>query len=577
MWKMEPGLWVSPEGVSMMDRRKFLESAACSLTGAWLSGSARAAAVSQSRIEVSLKETQGRISPDLYGYLLENLGPVIYDGVWVGEDSRIPNIGGIRKELIDRMREMKAAVIRWPGGNFADYYDWRDGTGPRAARPRRTNMWWNEMPKEAPSGPQRYDPNQFGTPEFMRFCQLTGGRPYLNANIRGLTAQDFSRWVEYCNSPPDSTTLADLRKADGSPEAYGVRYWGIGNEVWGAGGPSTADEFAPLYKRFTANIPNYGVDLAFIACGGPPPATDYTWMRAFLKNCSRAIVPIPIAAMSLHYYATFPAELMKPGQTFADFMASYAEWSSAMLDSVTFNATDWYDVLVRSARMDSIIASCWKAMEELDPSHKIKLAVDEWGAFYRSGAELSPIDIRGHAVTLRDALAVALTLDIFHHHTDKLLLACFTGLINQEGGLFRALGEKFVATPIYYVFKLYSAHQGGQAVRASFESPTIHYEQRGQSASLWGLNGSASVRDRELTLTVVNPHVSSPNEALITLRDGAVSGGTVATLTHTDIHAQNTFERPNQVTPVLAPLKAEGSSFLYRFPPASVTCFTLGN
>jgi alpha-N-arabinofuranosidase len=561
-----------------MDRRRFLEGAACSLTGAWLSRSAPAAQVSGSRIEVSLSETLGTISPDLYGYLLENTGTAIYDGVWVGENSAIPNIGGIRKALIERMREFKASVIRWPGGNFADYYDWRDGIGPRAARPRRTNnVVEREMPPEVESGPQRYNPNAFGTAEFMRLCQLTGGRPYLNANIRGLTPQDFDRWVEYCNSPAGSTTLADQRKADGSAEPYGVRYWGIGNEVWGAGGPTTAEEYAPLYKRFTAYVPTYGVDLAFIASGGPPPATDHTWMREFLKNCTRTVISVPIAAVSLHYYFTNPAEHMKPGQTFAEFMPTTEDWLRAFPDAVAFNAMDWYDWLSRSARMDAIIRSCWQAMAEFDPRHKIKLAVDEWGALSKAGGtELAPVDIAGRAVTLREALSAALTLDIFHHHTEKLLLANFTGLINHEGGLFRALGDRFVATPIYHVFKLYAAHQGGRVVRTIFQSPTIQYEQSGKSASLSGLNGSASVRDGQLTLTVVNPNVSSATPALITLRGGDVTSGTAATLTHQDIHAQNTFEDPDRVTPAVVPLEVAGSSFSYHFAPASVTCITLG-
>src|SRR5688572_7811710 len=150
-------------------------------------GSARA-----SKITVLLDEPIGPISPDLYGYLLENIGTAIYDGVWVGEKSKIPHIGGIRKALIDHLCAIKASVIRWPGGNFADYYDWKDGVGPTALRPRRTNMWWNCMRPDAPSGPQLYDPNTFGTPEFMQLCKLTGARPFLNCNIRALPGQEFT-------------------------------------------------------------------------------------------------------------------------------------------------------------------------------------------------------------------------------------------------------------------------------------------------------------------------------------------------------------------------------------------------
>jgi alpha-L-arabinofuranosidase len=195
--------------------------------------------------------------------------------------------------------------------------------------------------------------------------------------------------------------LADQRKADGSADPYAVRYRGISNEVWAAGGDMTVEDYAGLCRRFTSNVPTYGIDLGFIACGGPPPTTDNEWIRQ------------------------------------------------------AFNAGDWYDVLGKSAKMNDVIERRWEEMAEFDPTHKIEIAADEWGAFEKGGA-LSPLNLTGRPVTLRDALAAALTLDIFHKHADKLLLALFTGLINQEGGLFRAEGDKFVATPIYLVFQLYA-------------------------------------------------------------------------------------------------------------------------
>lgn len=564
----------------MINRRDFLEGTALGLASLWPKAPALASVLSTSTIEILLNEPLGVISPDLYGYLVENLGTVIYDGIWVGEDSKIPNVGGIRKELIDRMRRIKPSVVRWPGGNFADYYDWKDGIGAPHNRPTRTNPWIEEMPADVSSGPQTFDPNAFGTPEFMRLCQLSGGRPFLNANVRSLVAQDFDRWVEYCNSPVGSTSLADQRKADGSSDPYRVRFWGIGNEVWDWGGRMTAVEYATIYKRFTAHVPHYGVDLAFVACGGPPPGTDTAWIREFLSICKKTMAPVPIGAMSIHYYATNVLEdLLQPGQTIEELAAAHSDWTKddwlkLTPGAVDFDASDWYDVLAKSAKVDTVIATSWTAMEEFDPRREIKLAVDEWGIFCRPGTQLNPRDIRGRAVTLRDAMAAALTLDIFHQHADKLLLACFTGLINQEGGLFRAEGPKFVATPIFHVFELYSAHQGRQSLRTIFDSAKISHEHAGRKISLAGLSGSASIRDREVILTVVNPHVSDPVDASIVLRDGEVRGGTVATITHSDIHAQNTFEDPERVKPVIAALRAEGSSFSYRFPPASVSRFT---
>jgi sulfatase modifying factor 1 len=273
-------------------------------------------------------------------------------------------------------------------------------------------------------------------------------------------------------------------------------------------------------------------------------------------------------------------DLLQPGQTSEQLAAAHPNWTLAYWlklepPTVAFDAAGWYQVLAQSARIDTVIDACWKAMEDFAPARKIKLAIDEWGVFGQPGTELNPLNIHGRAVTLRDALAAALTLDTFHHHTDKLLFACFTGLINQEGGLFRADAEKFVATPIYRVFELYAAHQGALALRTVFDAPAIIHEQNGKSLSLHGLMGSASVRENQLTLTVVNPHVSQSAESSIVIRGGEVISGTVATLTDADIHAQNTFEDPERVRPLLATLKARGSELHHRFPPASVSRLTL--
>ena len=193
----------------MLPRRSFLAA----LTTPLLRSQA-----SEARIDIIPDEPIGVIAPEIYGHFVEHLGGVVYDGIWVGEDSRVPNVGGIRKQIVDALRPMRPGVIRWPGGCFADQYDWRDGIGPRKARPRRTNFWIGspEWPQNANrTGAQVYDTNQFGTIEFSRFCKLTGAEPYFAANLRSLPAQDYWRWVEYCNSPDGSTTLADQRAADG--------------------------------------------------------------------------------------------------------------------------------------------------------------------------------------------------------------------------------------------------------------------------------------------------------------------------------------------------------------------------
>ena len=217
----------------MINRRDFLQQGALGATALLLlpktgRTSSANSRIADSRIEVLFDEPLGTISPSIYGHFAENLGGVLYDGIWVGDKSRVANIDGLRKELIEHLRKIKAPVIRYPGGCFADSYDWRDGIGPAEKRPRRTNFWANvESEKSPPS--HHYDPNAVGTNEFVHFCKLIGAEPYLAANVRSLPASAFYQWVEYCNSPAGSTTLADARAAVGYAEPFHVKYWGVGN------------------------------------------------------------------------------------------------------------------------------------------------------------------------------------------------------------------------------------------------------------------------------------------------------------------------------------------------------------
>ena len=256
-------------------RRQFLKKSSLALAATVLARppALRAVTSFDARIEVLLNEPLGIISPEIYGHFTENLGGVVYDGIWVGPDSKIPNTHGIRKALTDALQKIKSPVIRWPGGCFADSYDWKDGIGPVARRPRRSNLWGSySILKDKGNIPQKYDPNQFGTNEFVEFCRLAGSQPYLAANMRSLPALDFYQWIEYCNSPAGSTTLADIRAAGGSRDPFNVRFWGVGNESWGCGGDMTPGEYATEYRKFAAWVPQYGSELSFVA-SGPNDAT----------------------------------------------------------------------------------------------------------------------------------------------------------------------------------------------------------------------------------------------------------------------------------------------------------------
>ena len=519
-----------------MQRREFLKAAAVTALAA------RTAQSADSRVEILVDEPIGTISPDLHGHFTEHIGGVVYDGIWVGENSKVPNIGGIRKALVDAMKPLKTSVVRWPGGCFADSYDWHDGIGPRAQRPKRTNFWINNPGlANAPDGPQKYDPNEFGTAEFVRFCRLLGAQPYIAANVRSLPAKAFYEWVEYCNAPAGLTTYSDVRAAQGDRDPYRVRYWGIGNESWGCGGNFAPDEYAIEYRKFVTWVPRFGVDLAFIGAG--PNGGDLDWTRRFFSKLTEKGKGQlrSLYGWALHYYCGTTGK----GQ------------------AIDFTLEDWYELLAKADRMESLIDEHWAAMGEVDSERRVKLLVDEWGAWHKAGTEIDPRFLFGQIPTLRDALITGITLDTFHRHADKLVMCNVAQLVNNIHTLFLAHEDRFAVTPNYHVFEMYAAHHGGQSLRTMFSAPRA-------SAKLWGLAGSASLHDRELVLTVVNPHATQSRETEITARGAKIGSWQARTLTSDDIHAHNTFQNPHGLEPRDTNGEARGA-LVYRFPAASVT------
>jgi alpha-L-arabinofuranosidase len=550
----------------MIPRRVFLRNSilgtAALLVAKYGSLASASSTGASARIEVLLEEPLGTISPNVYGHFTENLGGVIYDGIWVSPTSTVPNTDGLRKELIEHMRMIKAPVIRFPGGCFADSYDWRDGVGPRDQRPRRTNFWEGAESPNSPAS-HKFDPNQFGTNEFVRFCKLIGSQPYLAANLRSLPAEEFYRWVEYCNSPTGSTTLADLRAAAGYSDPFRVRFWGVGNESWGCGGNFTAQEYAVEFRRFTTWVPRFGEELSFIASG--PNDDNWDWTRGFLEEIARKGPEQlhSIFGLALHYYAWN----LSRGRT--------RNWNAGKGDALKFEPVDWYELLRQGEIMDSLITGHWQIMGEIDREHQIKLVVDEWGPWYRPGSEMTPGDILEQTPTLRDAVFSAMTLDIFHQHPEKIAMANCAQLINCLNSLYLAHEDKFCVTPVGHVFDIYSAHQGAQSLRTIISAPRIHYDRDGQPASFAGLKGSASLREKQLVLTVVNPHVSESCEAEIKIPGANSRSVTATTLTAPDIHAHNSFEQRNAVIPQTRTLESGKPFSNYVFPPASVTKLTL--
>ena len=521
----------------------------------------RTSRAADSRIDIRLDEPIATIAPEIYGHFAEHLGGVVYDGIWVGEGSKIPNVGGIRTALVDHLKRINAPVVRWPGGCFADSYDWRDGIGARASRPRRTNFWLNT---KVPPGPQQYDPNAFGTVEFVRFCRLAGAQPYLAANLRSLPPRDFYQWVEFCNSPAGTTTMADARAAQGEKDPLNVRYWGIGNEPWGCGGDFSPEDYAAELRRFTSWVPGFDVGLRFIGAG--PSGPEFEWTRRFFAKFTEENKGLVrrLWGWSVHHYSTN----VSGGRS--------SDWNESKGPAVGFTREQWFELLKEGDRTDGFIDGHARVLDAFDPQRRVKLAIDEWGSWHKPGSEADPSHTLGQVSTLRDALLAGLSLDIFHRHADRVGMANIAQLVNCLQSLFVAHEDQFVVTPNYHVFDMYKAHMGAESVRTVFSAPSVGYDRNGQPARIWGLNGSASRKDKTVTLTVVNPSPDTPREADVGVAGARIVSCATRTLTASTLDAHNSFAEPNAVpSPPSVNQTVPSGGLVLTFPKASVTAVTL--
>jgi alpha-L-arabinofuranosidase len=521
-------------------------------------------AAAGARIDILPEEPIATISPNIYGHFTEHLGGCIYDGIWVGESSRIPNVAGIRKALIDNLKRLNPPVIRWPGGCFADSYNWRDGVGPRDGRPKRTNFWANTpYLTKAPDGPQKYEPNQFGSNEFARFCREVGAKPYFAANLRALNPTDFYQWIEYCNSPAGSTSLAELRARTGDRDPFPVTIWGVGNESWGCGGAFTGDEYAVEFRRFTEWVPKFGLDLNFIASG--PNVADYAWTQSFFEKLTEKGKEAlrNVFGTALHYYC---------GTTGSG-------------ESTGFDEAGWYKVLQNASFMEELVRNHWAIMGQVDNERRVKLVVDEWGAWHKTDPSIDPRYLWAYYPTLRDALVSGITLDIFNRHADKVTLASAAQLINNIHTSFIAAGEKFTVTPVFHVFEMYAPHQGATSVRTEIAAaplrdipvdtkpPERDVPVTGQRATapLAGLSGSCSIRGNTAVLTVVNPDLKNAQETQIVVRGSRIRAARATVLTANDMRAHNTLDEPHALEPKIETALPGGEPLTYTFKTASVT------
>ncbi len=468
-----------------------------------------------------------KIDKNIYGQFSEHLGHGIYGGIWVGPDSPIPNIDGIRKDVIEALRKISVPVLRWPGGCFADEYHWMDGIGPRDTRPKMINTNWGGVTED----------NSFGTHEFLEFCNLIGCQPYFTGNIGSGTVKELSQWVEYVNSD-NVSPMIDLRKKNGREKSWGVKYWGLGNESWGCGGNMTAEYYADQVRRYGSFVKNYGSNKVFkIACG--PGDDDYNWTDTIMKDAGGYI-----DGLSLHHY-------------------SFANDKPA----ADFNEKGWFDIMKKTLYMDELITRHSAIMDKYDPGKRVALDVDEWGTWYGVEPGTNPAFLYQQN-TMRDAIAAASNLNIFNSHSDRVRMANIAQMVNVLQAMILTNGNRIVLTPTYFVFELYKVHQDAMLVPAKVEPANYTFDDH----TLPAINCSASIdRDGKMHISLCNIEPDSSQDVTCQLKSFDPTEISGKILTASRMNADNTFDNPNAVVPkIFSAFTRSGSSIEIKIPPMSV-------
>ncbi|WP_202842259.1 alpha-N-arabinofuranosidase [Luteimonas saliphila] len=445
------------------------------------------------------------IAPELYGQFMEQLGTGVDGGVWVGPDSDIPNTRGFRNDVLAALKELQVPVLRWPGGCYADIYDWRTGIGPRDRRPVTLNRWWGNKEEH----------NAVGTHEFFEFAELLGARTFLNVNVGTGTPREAAQWVEYITSPTNSA-LAQERRRNGREEPWKIDFLGIGNEPNGCGGRMRAETFADLFRQYSGFIAPHG-GTTMIASG--PDATSAEWTRTTMELAGEHL-----DAFSMHYY-TLPT----------------GDWS-AKGPATGFDQAQWRATFERTYMIEPMIREQSAIMDEFDPEAEKALVIGEWGTWY-DPTPGSPGGWLQQQNSIRDGLVAAVNLNIFHRNARRLRAAGIAQMVNVLQAMILTDGAKMLRTPTYHAFRMYRPFQGATSLPLQLDSPAY--------GSLEAVDGTAARgRDGKLHVALVNIDPDAAMNVSLALHGTQATRATGQVLTADAIDAHNTFDDPDNVHPV---------------------------
>lgn len=495
--------------------------------------------MAETRLTIRADAPIGTISPRLYGHFAEHLGRCCYEGLWVGADEReIPHQGGFRIDVLEALRALPVPMLRWPGGCYADHYHWRDGIGPAADRPTRLGM---------SCGLQVEDDNGLGTHEFLRLCALLGAEPYLAGNVGSGTPQELCDWLEYCNSSV-RTTLARERAANGSPEPFGVKLWGVGNENWGCGGNYDAVTYAQEYRRYATMLRHVDETAELVICGH-----DDAWNASLLPTLGKHM-------------------------RLVDHLSIHSYWIRGGPET-DFTEEEYYGLLTEVEETEDFVRRTAAIIADATGGkQKIGIALDEWGIWH---PEARPWGPQGTAVcrspvtyeqanTMRDAVAVAIALEGFHRQCNVLTLANLAQIVNVLQAPVMTEGQGMWLTPTYHALRLHLPHIGATALPVEVE----HGNSLANGSS--AVSATASRTDSGLAVTLVNRHYRDG----ATVRLGSAHASSQASgqlLAADSSRAGNSLKEPNAVAPTDLIIHADGEGqWQIDLPPHSIATIVIG-
>jgi alpha-L-arabinofuranosidase len=450
------------------------------------------------------------ISRRIYGHFAEHLGRCIYDGFYVGEDSKIPNKDGVRTDIIEALKKLKVGNLRWPGGCFADTYQWKDGIGPKKQRPSMKNVWWGGITED----------NSFGTHDFLNMCEAIGAEPYMAGNVGSGSVRDLSDWVTY-TSQESGSPMTDLRKKNGREKPWKTQMWGVGNEAWGCGGNMKVEYYTNIYRQYATFMADWSNSGHIFRVASGSNGDDYNWTEVLMRDIPHNMME----GIALHHYSVIDWGKKGPATGFSEDL--------------------YFKTMKQALKMEELVTKHSTIMDKYDPAKKIALVVDEWGGWYdvepgTNGAFLYQQN------TMRDAMIAGTTLNIFNNHCERVRVANLAQTVNVLQAVILTNGDKMLLTPTYHVMEMYNVHQ--DALLLPLDIRVNEYVFNGEK--LPAVSASAS-RDKsgKVHISLVNIDPNKPQEVTISLRGMESSKVSGRILTSGKVQDFNSFEKPDLLKP----------------------------